>query len=74
LRLLLLVAALVLAVVPAAVVVVVRVTMMLPGNRFAPPGEVVARGWCADGLQMRMMAVAMVVNIVGVDLVVVGWF
>jgi hypothetical protein len=54
------------------VVVVVRVTMMLPGKRFAPPGGVDARGWRTDGLQMRMMAVAMVVNIVGVALVVVG--
>jgi hypothetical protein len=56
------------------VVVVVRVTMMLPGKRFAPLGGVAARGWRADGLQMRMMAVAMVVNIVGVALVVLGWF
>jgi hypothetical protein len=43
-------------------------------ERFAPPGGVVARGRRVDGMQMRMMAVAMVVNIVGVALVVVGWF
>jgi hypothetical protein len=56
------------------VVVVVRVTMMLPGKMFAPPGRVVARGWRANGLQMRMTAVAMVVSIVGVALVVDCWF
>jgi hypothetical protein len=55
------------------VVVVVRVTMMLPGKRFAP-GGVAARGWRAHGLQMRMMAAAMVVNIVRGCFGGGGWF
>jgi hypothetical protein len=53
------------------VVVLICVMMMPPGKRFALPGGVAARGWRTVGLQMRMMAAAMVVNIVGV---VVWWF
>jgi hypothetical protein len=53
------------------VVVLICVMMMPPGKRFALPGGVAARGWRAVGLQMHMMAAAMVVTIVGV---VVWWF
>jgi hypothetical protein len=53
------------------VVVLICVMMMPPGKRFALPGGVAARGWRAVGLQMHMMAAALVVNIVGV---VVWWF
>ena len=54
-------------------VVVVRVTIMLPGKKCAPGGGA-ARGWRAAGLQMRMMAVAIVVNIVRGCFGGGGWF